>query len=157
MIADLLTDLYQPEAKIIKQLYQRHTDTSDPTKGDCFATCVAMILGLQQDEVPNFCGIATDWWPGFQKWLEERHLVAIEVNLPPPPWKNLGALTPGVPVILTGKSPRGDWLHSIVGMTRWDEGFEILYDPHPAGGGFDGPLKHVLFFAALRPDKAGKP
>lgn len=155
MIADMLTDLYKGSG-MVKPLHQRHTDITTPEKGDCFATCIAMVLDLPQDDVPNFCSSGVNWWWRFQGWLEERGLVSIEVNLPPPPWRNLGALTPGVPVIITGKSPRGDWLHSVVAMTRGEEGFELLHDPHPEGGFIDGPIKHVMFFAALRPDLARK-
>lgn len=116
--------------------------------GDCFKTCVAMVLDLDQHALPNFCHLP-DWWQKFQAWLAERRLVAVEVNL------YSGVLcrpTPGVPVILTGDShTHPDGLHSVVGVTA-AEGFELLYDPNPGGRFIKGPPRSVLFFAPLRPD-----
>jgi hypothetical protein len=136
---------------MIRQRYQRITN--DPERSDCFATCVAMILDL--DDVPNFQAAGPGWWRRLQEWLSRRNLLAVEVRLPPE-GRSVTAMTPGVPVILSGKSPRGDWPHAVVGLTRWDDGFEFAHDPHPAGGWLDGPVQRVTFFAALRPDRTAR-
>jgi hypothetical protein len=132
---------------MMPKLYQT---VFEPGKGDCFATCVAMILRLRQNEVPNFCAEPDDWWGRFQEWLDEKFaLTAVEVNL------GSGCLckvTPGTPCVLTGKSPRGDWLHSTVGVAEVS-GFSYYHDPNPAGGFLDGEPTSVLFFASLRPDR----
>lgn len=139
---------------MIRQQYQAHTDCTDHEKGDCFRTCVAMILDLPRDEVPNFCA-GDEWWRDFQHWLEDRHLTAVEVfvleDRPTMAW-----VTCGTPCILSGRSPRGDWLHSVVGLARGGDGFEIVLDPYPGhrtpGEMLAGRLEVVTFFAALRPD-----
>jgi hypothetical protein len=118
-----------------------------PETGNCFAACVATILGYPLADLPNFCHQGM-WWMGFQRWLDQRGLVAIEVNLQP---AVLGTLTPGVPCILTGASPNNPGkLHSVVGVTA-EDGFEYVHDPNPARKYLLGEPKHVLFFAALRP------
>jgi hypothetical protein len=130
-----------------------------PNTGDCFRTCVAMILDMDPAGMPNFCEVRGkgEWWRLFQGWLDERHMTAVEVNLTvdeskaPMMW-----VTMGVPCILSGKSPRGNWLHSVVGEARGPDGWAYLHDPHPDGGFLDGEPWYVLFFAPLRPDLAVK-
>lgn len=127
----------------------------DPRKGDCFAACVASILEMRLDQVPNFC-LAPDncWWDQFQSWLDGYGMCALEVNITvvdgsakiPIAW-----MTPGVFCILSGKSPRGDWLHSVVAITEGKDKFVFIHDPHPDGGYLDGPARYATFFAALDP------
>lgn len=139
---------------MIRQKYQRHTDASQPDLGDCFATCVAMVLDLDQDEVPNFCAAGDDWWDQFQAWLAERGLVAIQVRIHDA--SATCTVVPGVPVIVTGPSPRGPWEHSVVWFL--DEGLaEQGFDPNPAGGFLAGPPMSMLFFGLLRPDLHSRP
>lgn len=128
----------------------RQTDTT-PTAGDCFKTCVAMVLDQPPERMPNFCH-TDDWWAKFQQWLGDNHgMFAVEVKL-----KDKGpvlmSMPPGVPVILTGPSPSGDWLHAVVGFTH-EDGFEYLYDPNPVDK-FLVEVTDVLFFVPLRPDLA---
>ncbi len=139
---------------MIRQLRQRHLDVTVPEKGDCFATCVAMLLDLRQDDVPNFCSVPKEkWWREFQKWLEPRWLTAIEIVVE---HNNLCWVTGGTFCIVSGKSPRGDWLHSVVGASLEERGFEYLYDPHPDDTFLDD-VKYLTFFASLRPDLTVKP
>ena len=138
---------------MIRALRQKHLDITDHTKGDCFKTCVAMILDLPQDDVPNFCAAPKDeWWQLFQKWLEALHLTAIEVDIAKHP---LCCVTRGTPCIVTGKSPRGSWLHSVVAEAMDEQGFEYLHDPHPSDAGLED-VQLITFFASLRPDRARK-
>lgn len=44
-------------------------------------------------------------------------------------------------VILTGKSPRGDWNHCVLVDS---ETGELAWDPHPSGGGVLEPLVDVM-------------
>lgn len=54
----------------------------------------------------------------------------------------------GMPFILTGKSPSGDWNHSVV---QWDEGDEVKqYDPHPRDKGVMAPLADIIILVPLR-------
>lgn len=127
--------------------YRRQTDFN-PGTGDCFRACVAMVLDLDAATLPNFCAVGEGWWAKFQEWLGENHRMhAVEVHLGP---GVLASLTPGVPVVVTGPSPSGNWDHSIVGFTV-EGGFEYAYDPNPCDK-FLLAAKSVLFFAPLRPD-----
>jgi len=120
------------------------------TGGDCFRTAVAMVLDLDPDTMPNFCWDAEPWWPAFQKWLDENYgLMAVDIKLATDE-PTLMSLTPGVPIVLTGPSPSGPWLHSIAGMTA-EDGFEMLYDPNPCDKMLPG-VTNVTFFVPLRPD-----
>lgn len=67
----------------MKPVYQIITE---PGKGDCWRACIASILELEINEVPNFVGQFHDN-PEFNhyelchKWLSERGLFMIDVNL----------------------------------------------------------------------------
>lgn len=51
-------------------------------KGNCVAACVASILELSIEEVPNFVGdYGDDWWSAYGDWLRERGFSAVEVKL----------------------------------------------------------------------------
>lgn len=123
------------------------TDTSE--KGNCFQACVASLFEMPLDDVPNFCSLRPDWWGQFQKWLDDRGMVAIEITLNP----SVLSVCEGAWCILSGPSPRGERLHSVIG--RWyrgQSGCELIHDPHPDGKFFDGcePLQ-ALFFAVADP------
>ncbi len=92
-----------------------------PKEGDCFPACLASILEIDIDPIPDFMN---EEWPGnFEKWLRVKYgLYPIWVFHPV-------QLRPFGYYILSGKSPRGDFQHSIV---MYDGGFS--FDPHPEGG-----------------------
>jgi hypothetical protein len=134
---------------MIRQLRQKHLDVTDPEQGDCFKTCVAMILDIDPELVPNFCAYGKEkWWRIFQDWLEQIHLTAIEVNISKQP---LCWTVGGTPCIVSGKSPRGDWLHSVVAASMEERDYEYLFDPHPDDTWLDD-VQYITFFASLRPD-----
>lgn len=134
---------------MIRPLLQQHQDITRHELGDCFATCVAMVLDLPQPDVPNFCAVGDAWWEGFLLWCEGQGITAMEVKLQP---GALSRLTAGIPCILSGLSPRGTWQHSVVGVTT-EGGFAYLHDPHPDATFLAGEPQHVLFFMMLRPDR----
>lgn len=117
------------------------------TIGNCFATCVACLLDMDLEDVPNF--VATedvDWWWRFQVWLAARGMYAIEINFVKSEDRryNFEPVPGGMGCILTGKSPRGDHLHSVVGMTAEITGGEVrqsrcdvYHDPHPSDAGIE--------------------
>lgn len=117
--------------------HQRYTDTLGPIKGDCWRTAVACLLEVPRDDVPHFIQDywdhenTSEWYLATQRFVEEHK----------PGWtlKPYGPSFPtyldeGMPeyVILTGQSPRGDWLHCVVASAS--DG-SLVWDPHPAGGG----------------------
>lgn len=101
--------------------------------GNCFATCVAILLDIDVKDVPNFCWGKNNenWWEGFQKWLVDRGMFAIEVNQS----TSMAPVPIGTIAILNGMGKR-DLLHSVVGKySRIEDGktiWEFLYDPHPS-------------------------
>lgn len=130
--------------------------------GNCFATCVACILDVPAESVPN--------WKAMQeadpnvcmvgladKWLREHHgkrFISIELYDPAdgpnkghphtgqPILNRLCHLNPGELVILSGESPRrradgGRKYHCVIGRPSvW--GYEIAHDPHPDQTGIVG-------------------
>lgn len=87
--------------------------------GNCFSACVASILELPIDDVPFF-GADELWWTRFSEWLEARNLYAVCL-------KHRAGRAPVGYHILSGKSPRGEFLHSVVA-----KGDDIVHDPHPS-------------------------
>jgi hypothetical protein len=126
-------------------LKQQQTVFGDK-KGNCFATCIACILELPVEEVPNFCGDHwTDdgeWFRQTNKWLAPLGLRYIEFQYGD--WVTHYHGVPDVDVIVSGPGPRG-CDHAVI----WRAG-ELVHDPHPSG---DGLLKaeFVGFFVDLHP------
>lgn len=120
---------------------------SRPT--NCFQACVASVLGLPIDEVPEACDGAKWDWDAFQDWLATRGMQAIEVG-----FGNGGTLYPvrkPVLCIVTGKSPREcvTGAHAVVGELVGVEGFRVLHDPHSSQAGFEGEPTHATFFVSI--------
>lgn len=86
--------------------------------GNCFQASVASILELPLEEVPDFDG--DDWYEKFTEWLKPRGFYPLTFKMGE--WKP----PPDAYTIFGGKSPRGDWLHAVVGI-----GGEVAHDPHP--------------------------
>jgi hypothetical protein len=93
--------------------------------GNCFQACVASITDTPLEEVPHFCdGENENWWSDTKKWCEQNGLVVVNfewnINLLP----TLEAIDDHY--IVSGPSPRGNWLHSVVGYKG-----KCVHDPHP--------------------------
>lgn len=100
--------------------------------GNCFATCIAMLLDMSINDVPNFVAGGEFWWEDFQKWLGERNLLAIEIDCEV---QHMRDLPVGQLVILTGEANRG-LLHCIIASYRGvdEKGYmtwNFEHDPHP--------------------------
>lgn len=121
------------------------------TPTNCFRACVATLLRLPIEEVPQGCDGATWDWDAFQLWLAERGLQAVEIG-----FGNGGTLYPvmrPVPCIVTGPSPREctTGRHAVVGLFTGLDGFELTHDVHPSGMWIDGEPTHAVFFVPLKP------
>lgn len=91
-------------------------------RGDCFAACLASILELELDEVPNFHG--ENWLFRYNRWLKPFNLVLYDVTFP----KGTNQHPVGYS-ILAGTSPRyAPALHAVVCLDG-----TIVHDPHPNG------------------------
>jgi len=100
--------------------------------GNCFSACIASILEMDIEDVPYFMGDLEqiedpefDWFTGFLSWLFGKGYWAI-----PLPLNN--AWRPDGLYILSGKSPRGDYDHSVVASGTE---LTIVHDPHPDNTG----------------------
>ena len=106
------------------------TPIRQTTPTNCFAACVAMILNVPIEEVPeSFDGAKWDW-ERFQAWLAQHGMYAIDINLAA---NTEGVLyqMPNVRCVLAGHSPRGSKLHAVVAETAGLDGFIFVHDPHP--------------------------
>jgi len=109
-------------------MHKIYQTTFGDGSGNCFAACIASLLELDIEEVPNFCeGNKNDWWEKTNKWLAKYNLWFCDVKIleyedgNPLPW-------PGY-YIVSGKGPRG-LQHSVI----YKDG-NLLHDPYPDGGG----------------------
>ena len=94
--------------------------------GNCFATCIASILELPLEEVPNFCA-ATHWRAAMNAWLKLRGQFYMDVNLPGDLRDDL--VSDWGYHVMSGEGPRG-LRHSVVGYQG-----KMVHDPHPSGAG----------------------
>jgi hypothetical protein len=108
--------------------------------GNCFAACVASLLEIPLEEAPDLMKLP-DWYVAFEEWLRPRGLypVGFSCDGEPPGWALAGLH------ILSGGSPRGDFLHSVVARGR-----EIVHDPHPSRDGLRS-LKDRIVLVPLDP------
>lgn len=117
--------------------------TSFDELGNCYAACIASILELPIESVPNFCEDKKGWTFATQAWLRERGLGIVNFRVLPESIAEgfeFGVISQHAYYIVSGKSPRG-YTHAVVGL-----GGEIVHDPHPDGGGIvpfeDGRLEY---------------
>ena len=123
--------------------------------GNCFAACIASILEVPLAEV-DFTANEDDWLPvcnekisryGY-RWLE----VNIERAVNYPLYQMYGQIC-----VFTGKSPRGDLNHAVVGRLegRLEDAnctFVTVHDPMPGGTGIvDGRPILIGFFVPISP------
>jgi len=112
--------------------------------GNCFQACVASVLNLALDDVPDFCNLYKDnWWNMFVDWLLMRGYTAVLVDARGKKYADW--FGPGSVAIVTGESPRNSDLdHSIV-VYCTNTGRKKHHDPAPCGGGISGPAKDIIF------------
>lgn len=135
------------------------TDTGH-NSGNCWSACIASLLGLPIELVPNFCGDAKakaadgesrpDWMTPAQEWLRQRGLGFVTLGV-----DGSGAfpILPNCTCIINGKSPRGNHLHAVVGNIVCKDGaieFDYQHDPHPSGAFLDGSPTSIDFFVPVR-------
>jgi len=118
------------------------------TSGDCFKTCVAYLLGINPDIVPNFCAMEGDWIQHLQAWLEPRGLMYLELDCDKNDMLDCHALIDGTLCILTGHSPRNpEKFHCIIGkyvLKDNEQQMKYIHDPHPDGTWITD-FKHYAF------------
>lgn len=97
-------------------------------QGNCLSACIASLLELAIEDVPNFCVDYGDehWQDATEEWLRKRGLalVSVQINEEVPPWDFYW--------MAGGKSRRGVY-HSVIYRAG-----ELVHDPHPSACGLNG-------------------
>jgi hypothetical protein len=138
----------------------------DKDKGDCWRACIASILEMKSDDVPNFVGLAKK---GFgesasdlaKEWLRERGIVMLECRGRDTKdafnWFHL----PGVFCIASVPSQKfpGVCTHAVV--AQWREHPEnpdctqivIVHDPNPGNQPYrvDVKINGITYLVPIRP------
>lgn len=122
---------------------QRIDQTVLGKKGNCQSACLAMLLGLRLDQVPNFNDFE-DYNGAMQSFLGELGYAILTFPISA---IELRALQRGF-AIVGGMSPRG-YLHAVLYRNG-----ELWHDPHPERGGVEVSSMDVVY--PLRPFARGE-
>lgn len=128
---------------------RRNAAVMQSTPTNCFRACVATVLGMTIDQVPESCDGAKWDWDDFERWLAGLGLQAVEMT-----FANGGTLYPvqkPVRCILTGPSPREctTGQHAVVADFIGMDGFNLIHDPHESQEWISGEPTHATFFVPL--------
>ena len=104
------------------------SEDADPrVMGNCMQAAAASMMEVPLDEVPHFAAQGDAWWSSFVEWHAERGY-AVEI-FTTPVRDRIG--------YVTGKSPRGDFWHLVIGDHE-----RVLHDPHPSRDGIaEAPME----------------
>lgn len=111
----------------MKPVYQTiFYDPAEPPRGNCFAACVASLLEIPLEDVPDFCAFK-NWVPKFLRFLRRRgyRRVAFLTFCDEPFPVDLGAGIDGL-FIAVAEVP-GGVLHAVIVNAHGN----VVHDPHP--------------------------
>jgi len=95
-------------------------------KGNCYQACLASLLELPLEQVPDFCNeFRSTWLMEVQIWLGGLYDLGL-LHVAP---ADTQVIPPNTYHIITGMSDRGR-MHSVIGKDR-----KMVFDPHPNGTG----------------------
>lgn len=119
----------------MKKVYQRITNS---IIGDCLKCCVASLLELEYEDVPNFIEYENgNWLVAMKVFLKERGIYPILLQ-------RENFLHQEVNYIAIGESPRAlqgkGFSHSVI-----MNGNTLAHDPHPDNKGV-GKLNYIILF-----------
>lgn len=120
--------------------------------GNCFATCLASLLEVPLESL-TIDPSEEHWLETTQEALKPHGLFYLEVRLDVAVQYPMYAMKERL-CVLTGKSPRGEFWHSVVGKIGHNDAdntvvYELVHDPHPTGHGIEGNPKAVGFLAKV--------
>lgn len=117
-------------------------------RGDCFSACVASILELQLDDVPNFHDFDDkDFSDALDEWFNDRGMVYLEFDLTIGDATEFISQLDMVYTIGTIRSPRARAIrHAVV-----CKGGKIIHDPHPNQDGYNCELELLGFILPMNP------
>lgn len=109
--------------------------------GDCFRTCLAILLSVDAEAVPHFMGKGEFDALAYDNWLEEHNLHLIRIVFPGTEsiesvMMSANIFGIGLPYILSGWS-RTPSNHCVV-----CQGIEIVCDPSLTDAGIVGPMQN---------------
>lgn len=114
--------------------------------GNCFAACMASVFEIPLEATPDLAeqdwSNDSKWWQLWIDWLAERNC-ALLLTKPGEGWPH-----PKGYALAGGKSPRGDFDHSVVVLDG-----KLVHDPHPSRAGVVGPFTDFTLFYPLDPAK----
>jgi hypothetical protein len=118
--------------------------------GDCLRACLATLLELPSKYVPHVVE-HPEWWMCARFAVLDltdgaKDLICVE---------DRAQIVMPVPVIASGPSPRGDWLHAVIVDSATGA---LLHDPHPSRAGLAGePQDYIVLVDAWEADVAQGP
>ena len=122
---------------------RNHYDPDNGLHGDCYRTCLAILLGLLPEEVPNFNDGTADAEQADRSasaWLARRGLGLVTYTVPgtiedlPGIMREVACRNTGAHYVLSGRSRTG--VNHVV-IARNDE---IVWDPSLTEAGIVGPM-----------------
>jgi hypothetical protein len=113
--------------------------------GNCFSTCIAALLDMDTEDVPNFCSMNEDgkWFDKADEWCQTQGYRLVQVH-----GVQAWGICVGTLFIASGPSPRYDCDHSVIATVAGDGealSYPMVMDPHPSGDGLKGPFTNVCF------------
>ena len=100
-------------------------------RGNCFSACLASLLEVGCDDVPNIHDFGDEWFYPLNKWLLETHRLVL-LMITASTYRSALWLPDEVPFIATC-DVGGGWRHAVVMTYRGMEAI-VLHDPLPEGG-----------------------
>eukprot|EP00389_Voromonas_pontica_P002130 GDKH01003168.1.p2 GENE.GDKH01003168.1~~GDKH01003168.1.p2 ORF type:complete len:137 (-),score=12.09 GDKH01003168.1:76-486(-) len=129
----------------------RHRQTTfEAGQGNALQACIATLLQTERlEDVPDFVKLlGANYAEGLNAFLANNlpklafvktAVTAEDAKLPFPS-------APGTRCVLTGRSPRGDHKHAVVGVVGGDGStVSVLFDPHPDDKGLQPPFAWAGF------------
>lgn len=105
-------------------------------EGNCFPACLASILEIPIEGIPNFQSENGEWYFNYKKWFRRRGLDLLALNGNSWP-KDMIGYCPQVYAIVSGKTPRG-LDHATVYL-----GGNLVHDPYLGGGGIENIIDWI--------------
>jgi len=114
-------------------------------RGNCFAACIASILELPIEVVPNFCANykEREWFIELNKWIRRYGVGVTYFSDGPATLELISELWPDAYSIVGGPTLRGP--HAVV-----YQGARMIHDPHAGESGLDS-VDDVFMFVDLDP------
>mgnify|MGYP006450460919 CR=1 FL=1 len=108
----------------------------EPPHGNCLQACIASLFELPLEDVPNFMAYGSGWRTKYRKFLKTFGLKSLL-------YSSREAQSLNGYHLVIGGSPRGDFLHAVVGLDG-----EIIHDPYPDWVG--EPLTEVMGYEVIQ-------